>query len=82
MPAVRRVRDYDDVQVLIGWDVEGNLRVTEETEWEQDFHWKAEPRLVCFHVPVTARPKKKEPLHLWLDLLAPALEVGVSAECK
>ena len=81
MPAVRRVQDYDDVQVMIGWDVEGNLRVVEDSEWEQDFHWQ-EYRLVCLHVPITARPKKKKPLHLWLDLLAPASEAGVSTECN
>lgn len=82
MPAVRRIQDYDHVQVLIGWDVEGNLRVVEDSEWEQDFHWKADPRLVCFHVPVTARPKKKKPLHLWLDLLTTTPEAGVSTECQ
>ena len=82
MPSVRRVQDYDTVLILMGWDKDGNLRITEESEWESDFEWKAEPRLICLHVPITARPKKRQPLHLWLDLLNPVPEALVSTECK
>ena len=82
MPSVRRVQDYDAVQVLMGWDRDGNLRIIEDSEWEPDFGWKGEPRLICLHVPITARPKKRKPLHLWLDLLSPVPEARAATECE
>jgi hypothetical protein len=82
MPSVRRVQDYDTVLILMGWDKDGNLRITEDGEWEPDFDWKGEPRLICLHVPITARPKKRQPLHLWLDLLSSNPEVRATVESK
>jgi hypothetical protein len=69
MSRVKRVADHDTVLIWIGWDQDGHLRVIEDSEWETDFMWRGEARLICVHVPVSARPKQRKPLHLYLDLV-------------
>ena len=51
---------YDTVFGLVGYDAEGNLRVTEEDGWwEQAIQWAADPVRVLLRMPAAARPDRR-----------------------
>jgi hypothetical protein len=69
MPEVARAI-YDTVLAMIGWDVDGNLRIEEDNGWESPIAWAVPPVNFEFFVPKAQRPenrKKKAPVPVFLD---------------
>ena len=58
--SVKAANEFDSVAVLFGWDSDNNLRIVEDTEWELDFHWMADPTILRLHVPKSLHPEKKK----------------------
>jgi len=61
---------YDKVLALVGWDVNGDLRIEEDRGWDSPISWAVPPVLYEFCVPAAQRPAnrpKKAPLTVVLD---------------
>lgn len=54
---------YATVRVLVGWDLDNNLRVIEDDEWGADSHgfqWKGAPERRILKHPLMFHPNWKE----------------------